>query len=294
MINIVRKFINTKIGQQFKKTTFAQWVKKGFIYQIYLRSCGDWRYPFYVIGWEISNFLTMRKHVSVGGVSFSLPNTNWITHFRWFLIKKKEPEVRFYIDQYLKEDDIFFDIGANIGVFTLYAGKKYKSLQIYCFEPEYSNLYLLKENILKNNLTQKASIYSVGISDFTGISHLHLQDLKEGAAAHTENRETIQETDEGFEVVWTEGIATATLDYLCGSLNVCPNAIKIDTDGNEAKILNGAIKTLQNPALRSLIIEMPPSLEASRQCEDIFKKNNFYRCWSQEGVRNEIWERKNL
>ena len=94
-MKIVRKFINTKIGEQFKKTAFAQWVKKSFIYQIYLRACGDWRYPFYVIGWEIANFLTMRKHVSVGGVSFSLPNTNWITHFRWFLIKNKEPEVRF-------------------------------------------------------------------------------------------------------------------------------------------------------------------------------------------------------
>ena len=293
-MKIVRKFIKTKIGEQFKKTAFAQRIKKSIFLQTYYHACGDWKFPFYLIGWRIANFLTARKDVSVGGVSFSLPNTNWITHFRWFVIEIKEPEVRFYIDKYMKEDDIFFDIGANIGIFTLYAGKKYKSLQIYCFEPEYSNLYLLKENILKNNLTQKASIYSVGISDFTGISHLHLQDLKEGAAAHTENRETIQETDEGFEVVWTEGIATATLDYLCGSLNVCPNAIKIDTDGNEAKILNGAIKTLQNPALRSLIIEMPTSLEASRQCEDIFEKNNFYRCWSQEGVRNEIWERKNL
>ena len=294
MIKMTRKFINTKTGQRYKKTVFAQWVKKNFFYQIYLRACGDWKYPFYAIGWEISNLLTKRKYVSVGGVSFNLPNTNWITHFRWFLIEKKEPEVRFYIDQYLKEDDIFFDIGANIGVFTLYAGKKYKNLRIYCFEPEYSNLYLLKENILKNDLTMKASIYSVGISDFTGISHLHLQDLKEGAAAHTENRETIQETDEGLKVVWAEGIATATLDYLCEAMNVCPNTIKIDTDGNEAKILDGAVNTLQNPALRSLIIEMPPSLEASSQCEEILKKNNFYRCWSQEGVRNEIWERKKL
>ena len=30
--------------------------------------------------------------------------------------------------------------------------------------------------------------------------------------------------------MWAEGIATATLDYLCESLNVCPNTIKIDTD----------------------------------------------------------------
>ncbi len=290
-MNIVRKFINTKIGQQFKKTVFAQRIKKSFFYQIYYHACGDWKYLFYLIGWRIANFLTARKDVSVDGVSFSLPNTNWVTHFRWFLIQKKEPEVRFYINQYMKEDDIFFDIGANVGVFTLYAGKKYKSLKIFCFEPEYSNLYLLKENILKNDLTNKASIYSIGISDFTGISRLHLQDLNEGAAAHTENREKIQKTDEGYEVVWEEGIATATLDYLCRSLNVYPNTIKIDTDGNEAKILKGAKKTLQNPALRSLIIEMPRSLVASKQCEEIFKKNNFYCCWSQEGVQNQIWER---
>ena len=75
---------------------------------------------------------------------------------------------------------------------------------------------------------------------------------------------------------------------------MCPNAIKIDTDGNEVKILDGAIKTLQDPALRSIIIEMPPSMEASSQCEEILKKNNFYCSWSQEGVRNKIWARKKL
>ena len=60
-MKIVRKFINTKIGEQFKNTAFALWAKKSFIYQIFLRACGDWRYPFYVIGWKIANFLTMRK-----------------------------------------------------------------------------------------------------------------------------------------------------------------------------------------------------------------------------------------
>ena len=286
-----KKLINSKTGKKLRKTMFAQWVKNSFFYKTYLQSSGDFRYPFYLIAWGIANILTMRKTVSVGDVVYTLPNTNWITHFRWFRIKKKEPEVRYFIDQYVKENDIFFDIGANIGVFSLYAGKKYENLRIYCFEPEYSNLYLLKENILKNSLTKKILIYSVGVSDFTGLSSLHLQDLKEGSAAHTENPGKIKETDEGFKVIWSEGIATFTLDQLCESLNVCPNTIKIDTDGNEFKILNGAVKTLKNPDLRSLIIEMPRSKEFSSQCEEILKKNNFFCCWSKKGVQNEIWEK---
>ena len=61
---------------------------------------------------------------------------------------QKEKEVRIFIDKYLEKDQIFFDIGANIGVFSLYAAIK-KNAKVYAFEPEYSNLSLLKENILK-------------------------------------------------------------------------------------------------------------------------------------------------
>ena len=70
---------------------------------------------------------------------------------------------------------------------------------------------------------------------------------------------------QAFKVIWSEGIATFTLDKLCDSLNVCPNTIKIDTDGNEYKILKGALNTLKNSELRSLIIEMPHHNEKNLQ-----------------------------
>ena len=281
----------SKIKQRIKEQ-FGPTIKKTVFYRLYSQSVGDWWYPIFVLKWNLASLLTRRKKVNVDGVKFTLPCHDWITHFRWYLIRKKEPEVRYFIDSYVENGDVFFDVGANIGVFTLYAGKRYKDLQIYCFEPEYSSLSILKENVIKNQLSQNVKIYSVGISDFVGISQLHLQDLTGGAAAHTESREQIEKTDEGFNVLWSEGIATVTIDYICEQIGVFPNNIKIDTDGNEVKILNGAKKTLQHPSLKSLIIEIPHQVEKREVCRNLLKEFGFERSWSSDETLNEIWQKK--
>ena len=201
------------------------------------RSQGDWRYLYLLFAWWFTSILVPRRKVNVGNVSFTLQCDNWITHFRWYLFRTKEAEVRNYIDAHLSDGDIFFDIGANIGVFSLYATKRYKNLNTYCFEPEYSNLHYLKENILRNDLINRVKIYSVAVSDTDGLSSLHIQDVTPGAAVHTESKSNIKVTDEGYDVIWSEGVAIKTIDSLCRGLKTVPNAIKIDTDGNELKIL---------------------------------------------------------
>lgn len=244
------------------------------------------------ISWWIAKGLVPRRKVSADGVSFTLPCTNWVTHFRWYLFRRKEQEVRHYINTYVKEGDVFFDIGANIGVFSVYAGKRYKDISVYCFEPEYSNLNALKENIICNALVDKVKIHSSAISDFVGLSSLHLQDLIEGSAAHSENRESIEKTEEGYPVVWSEGVISVTLDYVCEQLKVVPNVIKIDTDGNEDKVLYGSAKTLADRRLRSLVIEMPTDAEKGQYCRDVLASAGFFVAWSdRERTRNEIWVR---
>lgn len=246
-----------------------------------------------VLAWQISPFITPRKKVNIAGVSFTLPCTNWITHFRWYLFKKKEKEVRNYIDNYVKEGDKFFDVGANIGVFSIYAAKRYSNISCYCFEPEYSNLNILKENIVANDITNKVNIYGVAIGNFLGLSRLNLQDLTSGSAAHTESRDPIDLTHEGYPVVWAEGIVSVPLDHICQDLNVFPNALKIDTDGNEDKVLEGGVKTLRDKRLRSLVIEMPDENEKGRYCCEILNKANFHLDWSdKERTRNQIWVKR--
>jgi hypothetical protein len=125
-----------------------------------------------------------------------------------------------------------------------------------------------------------------------GISHLHLQDLTPGAACHTESEQRIYETDEGYPVVWSEGISVVTLDCFCDQLNVIPNAIKIDTDGNEDKVLAGAEKLLQQQRLRAVILEMPLAEEKREKCRQFLRESGFQlRESSVSSTRNEIWVR---
>ena len=271
---------------------FKQYLKRTPLGQFLIHSYGDWRYPHIALGWFLSKCLVPRRRVRTHNVSFTLSCVNWITHFRWYLFGKKESEICYYIDEFVKEGDIFFDIGANVGIFSIYCAKKHSNISVYSFEPEYSNLNHLKDNVFFNGLADKVTIHSVAIGDAVGLSFLNMQDMAAGAAAHTESKRLISKTEEGFSVIFREGISVVTLDAVCEQLNVVPNALKIDTDGNEMKVLTGAQRTLQDHRLRSLVLEMPPDSKNSQLCSDLLKSFGFKLKWSQDDqTRNQIWAR---
>ena len=276
-----------------KQTRFGQWFKRTAVCDFLKKSQGDWRYPFLIFSWGLAELMIPRKKVTVDHVSFTLPCNNWITHFRWYLFKRKEEEVRYYIDHYVREGDNFFDIGANIGVFSIYTAKRFSNIACYCFEPEYSNLHILKENIIANQISHKATVYSLAVGNSIGLSYLNLHDLTLGAASHTESKEAIKTTQEGFPVVGSEGIVVMTLDYICQELGIVPNTLKIDTDGNEDKVLQGAVKTLQDKRLRSLVLEMPDGRAKQLHCCQMLAEAKFDLEWSdKDKTRNQIWVKK--
>ena len=108
---------------------------------------------------------------------------------------------------------------------------------------------------------------------------------------HTESKENIEITDEGYDVVWREGISTITLDRFCSEENIFPDVMKIDTDGNEAKILIGASNVLMNKKLRSIVLELPLDPTISEQCVGLLKDAGFSLEWSRDDTRNQIWVR---
>jgi len=267
-------------------------LKKSRVGRLYRQSAGNIWYPLILLSWWLAKLLVPRRKVIIDDLNFTLSCTNWITHFRWHLFKTKEPETIYFINNFLKEGDIFFDIGANVGLFSIYAAKRYQNLQIYSFEPEASNLAALKENIIENNITKKVIIYGVGISNSVGLSKLHLQDLTTGSALHNEDTKNIERSAEGNNpIVWAEGIYTVSLDYFCEELNTVPSAIKIDTDGNESKILKGATNLLKNPMLRAIIIEMPE--DQIEYCHSILLESGFNKKeYGFKKSRNEIWVKR--
>ena len=78
-----------------------------------------------------------------------------------------EPKVSQAIHQRLKDGDVFYDIGANEGWFTLLAGRKIGSFgEIYAFEPDDVNISVLERNV-KSSRTENVQIVALGVGDVT-------------------------------------------------------------------------------------------------------------------------------
>jgi FkbM family methyltransferase len=290
--SVTKQLKNNEVIKKIFKSKLINILRNTLIVRAIEQSVGDWRYPLIVFSWWIAKILVPRRKVKINGLSFTLSCTNWITHFRWYLFKSKEPETIEFIDNNLMAGDVFFDIGANVGVFTIYASKRHENIMVYSFEPEASNLAILKENIIENSITNKVITYGVGVGDSNGLSMLHLQDMTPGSALHSENKRTIEFSVEGNRpIVWAEGIYSVSLDSFCTETNVVPNVIKIDTDGNEKKILMGAKSLLKNPLLRAILIEMPYA--EFENCSLLLLESGFIKeVHHFKNTRNEIWTRQ--
>ncbi len=234
-----------------------------------------------------------RRTVHSRGVTFSLQSDNPITYFRWSSYNTKEPETLDWIDSCVRENDVFFDIGANIGVYSLYVAQRHANCKVVAFEPEFANLHLLRDNVTSNHLEERISVFSLALSDRVGISYLHVQDLTPGSAMHTESPQQLDSTIGQQPVIVHEGLCTFTLDQFCSETKISPHCLKIDVDGTESKILAGSQKTLQSPTLRSILIECSETKDTQVQCEKLLHGSGFRRTWhdSKGQSENQIWER---
>ena len=74
------------------------------------------------------------------------------------------PEMISFIEDYVKDKEIYYDIGANIGVFSMYSAIK-KNAKVFAFEPESSNYFMLNKNISLNKLSGKVIAFNIAIND---------------------------------------------------------------------------------------------------------------------------------
>ena len=93
---------------------------------------------------SVLSHLGTTKTINSRGLKFNLICDNWITKYRARTFNVKEPEMLDWLDEHLLDDDVFFDVGANVGIYSIYAALRNSKLTVYSFEPEYSNLNQLK------------------------------------------------------------------------------------------------------------------------------------------------------
>jgi FkbM family methyltransferase len=162
----------------------------------------------------------------------------------------KEPETLDWIDRFTP-GEVLFDIGANIGLYSLYAAKR--GVRVYSFEPEAQNYAGLVRNCIENQLNNLTP-YCTALSDRQRFDLLYVTSAVPGDSQHNlgEQNPVFQR-----ECVGTEGIFATTLDRLCFDHGFpVPRYIKVDVDGLEERIVEGATQVLGDARFRSLLIEV--------------------------------------
>jgi FkbM family methyltransferase len=142
----------------------------------------------------------------------------------------------------LRDDDLFIDIGANSGSYTILACSAVGASG-YAFEPIPATFAKLVNNIRLNHLGSRVTCLNVGLgsekgtieftSDMDTVNHVVAQSEKHGN---------------------TIAVDLLTLDSVLE--NEAPTLIKIDVEGYETPVLGGAVETLKKPSLHSVILEL--------------------------------------
>jgi FkbM family methyltransferase len=193
----------------------------------------------------------------LNGTTMRVDISNSYEKSRWDRLasKAKEPETIEWIDSF-NSSDIFVDIGANVGNYSLYAACRHNGLQVFSFEPEPNSVSQLIKNKCLNN-SANISVFMLPLSSNTLIDYFYLKhDLIAGESNNQFGR-SIDSDGEGFTPTAQIGMCAVTLDSLIErGIVIQPNHIKIDVDGIEDLVVSGMEKCLASRKLRSLLIEI--------------------------------------
>ena len=179
-------------------------------------------------------------------------------------LETKEPETLHWIDNFQSTNDeiVFWDVGANIGLYSIYASIKFQNIVIYSFEPSTSNTRTLSRNIWINLLSNKINIIPIALSDKKNeISFFNQTRFIEGGAISTFGKNKDHHgkhlTPELLKNKYK--LYGSNIDELLNSNDIkTPNYVKIDVDGIEHLILKGALNLLNNNQLKEILIELNP------------------------------------
>jgi len=193
-------------------------------------------------------------------VFFFIPNS--FTKYRLETFFTKEVDTINWIKSFKRKKNVFWDIGANIGNYSIFSAILNNNTKVYAFEPSVLNLRVLSRNISINNLEKKITIIQLPLSNKSNqINLMQETTFEEGGSfnsfgvKYNSNLKTIKKSD----IKNKYNILGTSLDSLVRSKSIdLPDYIKIDVDGIEHLILSGSKKILVNKKIKSILIELYP------------------------------------
>ena len=185
-----------------------------------------------------------------------------------------EPELTERISATLAPGDIFIDVGANMGFFSILASKAVgEEGLVVAFEPSPGNLELLTHNLGLNGCSNVALV-SAALSDREQLARLSVPPFYNNGVCSL--RDPTSTTAFGFTLA-----ATMKFDSL--SPNVVPRSsvrlVKIDTEGHELDVLRGMRSLLEGSSPLQIAIELSPEWYSVRELSDFMAIHGFHGEW---------------
>ena len=209
----------------------------------------------------LSTGLVVSSDVPGGTLKFYAPTPLLLDRASGVLTK--EPDTIAWIDRF-PEGSIVWDVGANVGVYSLYAAAR-RRCTVLAFEPSASNFFVLTRNVELNALEELVATYCVALSGTTSLGSMNLSSSAMGMAMSQFGRagETSRYWTGSTHAI--HGMVGFTIDeFVERFAPPFPAYIKLDVDGLELPILEGAAQTLADPRLRSVIAELSLTDPAER------------------------------
>jgi FkbM family methyltransferase len=164
----------------------------------------------------------------------------------------KEPFTVEWIERSIRPGEILYDVGANVGAYSLVAAKAAGAV-VYAFEPAGPNYHDLCRNIALNLCEDRVSPFPIALWNATETVPFSHRVLQAGVAMHSmgENLAAAE---------FRQLVLAYRLDDLVASFGLpVPHHAKIDVDGPELKVLEGASTTLRDGRWRSILLEVDAS-----------------------------------
>jgi len=206
-------------------------------------------------------------HCQAEGLLWHTPNS----HCQWRIdtLLTKEPDTIAWINT-MKEGDVLFDVGANMGQYSLLAAKR--GVKVHAFEPESQNFALLCKNIAINKMDKKVTPWPLALTDRFGPDSFFVTQLTAGNSCNSFG-ESVNYHLEQKQFAFTQGCYGVRLDFIASELAL-PTHIKIDVDGFEHKVIKGAEVALG--VAKSVLIEINTALPEHLALIEDMKKFGLY------------------